>query len=375
MKIPLNKHAVVGREREYVEEAIRGSLSGNGEFTKKCCRLMEERFGAPKIQLTTSCTHALEMASTLINIKPGDEVIVPSYTFPSTANAFMLRGAVPVFVDVREDTLNLDGDLIEARITPKTKAICPVHYAGVGCDMDAINKTAKDHGLYVIEDAAQAVNSIYKGRYLGTIGSLGCFSFHETKNITCGEGGAISVNDRSLIERAEIIAEKGTDRSRFNRGQVDKYTWVDVGSSYIPSELNAAYLYGQLERMDEIKERRGRIFARYLEGLEGLSDENKVRLPIIPPECSSNYHMFHIFLPDEKTRDGLMRHLNEQGIGAVFHYMPLHTSTMGARLGYGKGEFPVTEEYSGRILRLPFYFGITPVEQDTVLAEIRGYLE
>ncbi len=358
--IPFNKPFIIGRELEYITQAVAlGHLSGDGPFTKKCHAWMEQKFGAKKVLLTHSCTAALEMAAILADIQPGDEVIMPSYTFVSTANAFVLRGAVPVWCDIREDTLNIDETKIEALITPKTKAIVPVHYAGVGCEMDAIMEIAERHNLLVIEDAAQAVNATYKGRYLGTIGHLGAYSFHETKNFISGEGGALVINNGRFVERAEIIREKGTNRSKFFRGQVDKYTWVDVGSSFLPSELVAAFLYAQLEEVDKINEKRLSIWTAYYEGLKTLADTGNLRLPIIPSHCGHNAHMFYILLPTLEQRDALIAALKEQGIMTVFHYIPLHTAPMGRAVHPLIPSLPVTEELAPRLLRLPMFHELT----------------
>ena len=372
--IPFNKPFIVGEELKYIVDAVEsGNVAGDGTFTKKCHALMEEKFDARKVLLTTSCTAALEMAAILCGIEPGDEVIMPSFTFVSTANAFYLRGAKPVFVDIRSDTLNIDETKIEAAITERTKAIVPVHYAGVGCEMDVIMKIGKRRGVYVIEDAAQGVNAKYKDRYLGTIGDLGTYSFHETKNVICGEGGALIVNNESFLERAEIIREKGTDRSKFFRGEVDKYTWVDVGSSYLPSDILAAFLYAQLENLDEIDRRRMDIYDYYYEALTPLADIGMLALPVIAPHCEANGHMFYILSKDEEQRDALMKHMNSKGINAVFHYLPLHLSKVGSSLGYKDGELPVTESISGRLLRLPFYYSLTREEQDKVIDSIERF--
>lgn len=369
IRIPFNKPFIVGKEMYYIAQSVlSGHISGDGVFTKKCHALMQEKFGAKKVMLTTSCTAALEMAAVLCDIGPGDEVIMPSYTFVSTANAFYLRGAMPVFVDIRSDTLNIDEMKIEEAVTGRTKAIVPVHYAGVGCEMDAIMDIAGRKGLLVVEDAAQAVNSRYKDRYLGTIGDIGAYSFHETKNFICGEGGAIAVNNGGFVERAEIIREKGTDRSKFFRGEVDKYTWVDMGSSYLPSDLLAAFLYAQLENMDKIDQRRLKVFDYYHGALAPLKDEGRLETP----PCR-NTHMFYILLKDEKARDALMMHLKKMGVLAVFHYQPLHLSAIGRSMGYKEGRMPVTESVSGRLLRLPFYYEITEAEQEEVVGHIRSF--
>jgi len=360
-RIPFNKPFIAGKELYYVAEAVtRGNVAADGYFTKACCRLLEEQFGIRKVLLVPSGTAALELAAMLCDLKPGDEVIMPSYTFVSTASAFVRVGARPVFVDIRPDTLNLDEKLIEAAITPRTRAIVPVHYAGVGCEMDTIMEIARRHNLLVVEDAAQGVNAFYKGRALGSIGHLGCYSFHETKNFICGEGGALCINDERFIERAEILRDKGTNRQKFFRGEVDKYTWVDIGSSYVMAELLAAFLYGQLEQMETISRRRREIFERYDELLAPLEEEGFLRRPRIPAECQGNYHLYYILLQDEATRDGLMAYLKAQGILAVFHYVPLHTSPMGKSFGYKEGQLPVTEGLASRLLRLPVFYDLAP---------------
>jgi dTDP-4-amino-4,6-dideoxygalactose transaminase len=371
IKIPFNKPFIIGRELEHIAQAVAsGHLSGDGMFTKKCHAWMEQKFGAKKVLLTHSCTAALEMAAILAELQPGDEVIMPSYTFVSTANAFVLRGAVPVWCDIRKDTLNIDETKIEALITPKTKVIVPVHYAGVGCEMDAIMEIAARHNLLVIEDAAQAVNATYKGRYLGTIGHLGCYSFHETKNFISGEGGALVINDERFVERAEIIREKGTNRSQFFRGQVDKYTWVDCGSSFLPSELVAAFLFAQLEEADKINEKRLSIWGAYEKGLKPLEDAGKLRLPVIPPHCGHNAHMFYILLPTAEQRDTLMAALKELGIHSVFHYIPLHTAPMGRKVQPNVPSLPITEDLAPRLLRLPMFYDLTRAEQEDICAAI-----
>lgn len=368
-KIPFNKPSFTGNELNYIKESVlNGQISGDGEFTKKCHELLKKQFGAKKVLLTTSCTHALELASLLIDLKEGDEVIVPSYTFVSTVNAFMLRGAKPIFVDIKPDTKNLNEDLIEEKITERTKAIFPVHYAGIACNMDKINTLAKKYNLYVIEDAAQGVNAKYKDTYLGTIGTLGCYSFHETKNFISGEGGALVINDDRFIERAEIIREKGTNRSKFFRGEVDKYTWVDIGSSYLPSDLLAAFLYAQLESMNSINNKREQLYNNYLNSLKTLG--SIIELPTIPNDCTPNFHMFYILVQNEHIRKELIDHLKKYSIFSVFHYVPLHISPMGKKLGYTKGDFPVTENISNRILRLPFYNDLTIEEQNYVNSKI-----
>lgn len=372
--IPFNRPFIAGKELHYIAKAVTlGNIAGDGHFTKACSHLLEERFGIHKVLLTPSCSAALEMAAMLCDLGPGDEVIVPSFTFVSTVNAFVRLGARPVFVDIRPDTLNIDDSLVEQAITPRTKAIFPVHYAGVGCEMDRIMAIAQKYHLRVAEDAAQGVNAFYDGRALGSIGHLGCYSFHETKNYICGEGGALCINDPALLRRAEIIRDKGTNRQQFFRGEVDKYTWVDVGSSYVPSEICSAFLYGQLEMLEPIAQRRREIHQFYRRHLKPMEAEGVLRLPYTPEDCRSNYHMFYVLLPDVQTRDGLLSHLKSQGIHAVFHYVPLHSSPMGRKFGYNDGDLPVTEEFSGRLLRLPFYYEISEDEQTVVAAEIESF--
>jgi len=372
--IPFNKPFIIGRELEYIAQAVAlGHLAGDGQFTKKCNTWMEGKFQAKKVLLTHSCTAALEMAALLADIQLGDEVIMPSYTFVSTANAFALRGATIRFVDIRPDTLNMDETKIEQLITPRTKVIVPVHYAGVACQMDVIMAIANKHNLLVIEDAAQGVNATFNGQYLGTIGHLGCYSFHETKNFISGEGGALVINDPRFFERAEIIREKGTNRSKFFRGQVDKYTWVDIGSSYLPSELIAAFLYAQLEHADEITRQRHAIHDRYASGLKPLADSGYLRLPQIPVNCLHNAHMFYILVKSESVRAKLLAHLKENNINAVFHYVPLHTSPMGQQYGYKLGELPVTEDLSERLIRLPCYYELSIEAQKRVIDSVRCF--
>jgi len=374
-RISFNKSFLAGNELKYIEQAVlSGQIKGDGPFTKKCNAWMEQKFNAKKILLTTSCTSALEMSVILCGVEAGDEIIMPSYTFVSTANAFVIRGAKPVFVDIRPDTLNIDETKIEAAITPKTKAIVPVHYAGVGCEMDTIMLIAKKHNLFVIEDAAQGVMAKYKGKYLGAIGDLGTYSFHETKNYSSGEGGAIVINNPDMIERAEIIREKGTNRSKFFRGEVDKYTWVDVGSSYLPSEIIAAFLLAQLEKAEEINQKRLEIWQKYNEGLKILEEKEILRLPITPKECQHNAHMFYILLEDEKTRNDLMDFLKkEKNILSVFHYVPLHNAPMGKKASPNNPDLPVTDNLSARILRLPFYYNLTIEEQNYIINSIEHY--
>lgn len=364
--IPFNKPFIIGRELALIADAVaQGHLSGDGVYTKQCHQWLENKLGCHKALLTHSCTAALEMAAILCDIQPGDEVILPSYTFVSTANAFVLRGAVPVFVDIRRDTLNIDEKLIEAAITSKTKVIIPVHYAGVPCEMDAIMDIAQRHRLLVVEDAAQALLSTYKGRALGSIGNFGCLSFHETKNIISGEGGALLINDARFSERAEIVREKGTNRSQFFRGEVDKYTWVDIGSSYLPSELVSAFLYAQLERADEIVAKRRSICSVYATQLAKLEQQQKLCLPLF--EKNSNGHMFYILLDSCVTRSALITYLKAEGIHPVFHYVPLHSSPVGRQRGRVSGNMQVTDELSERLLRLPLYYEMSD-EQVTLVA-------
>ena len=374
-KISFNKPFIVGKELYYIAQAVQnGHLSGDGPFTKKCNTWLAEHFGAQKVLLTHSCTAALEMAALLCDIQPGDEFIVPSYTFVSTVNAFVLRGGVPKFVDIRSDTMNIDENQIEAAITPKTKVIVPVHYAGVGCDMDAIMDIAHRHNLLVVEDAAQGVCATYKGKYLGTIGHLGCYSFHETKNFISGEGGALVINDERFFERAEIIREKGTNRSQFFRGMVDKYTWVDIGSSYLPSEMIAAFLYAQLEESDKITEKRLAIWNEYHQGLEELERAGRLRRPVIPLECGHNAHMYYILLKDLDERTRLIQHLKQADIHPVFHYVPLHNAPKGIEVCGGEVPcLPVTEEYADRLLRLPCYFELALEQVQMICSRIGDF--
>ena len=371
--IPFNRPFLTGNELRYIEEAhARGHLAGDGLFTRRCHEWLRAETGAASALLTHSCTAALEMSALLAGIAPGDEVIMPSYTFVSTANAFCLRGGVPVFVDIRADTLNIDETLIESAITDRTRAICVVHYAGVGCEMDAIMEIAQRRGLIVIEDAAQAVQSRYDGRPLGTFGALAAFSFHETKNIIAGEGGALLVNDPGYVERAEIIREKGTDRSRFFRGQVDKYTWCDVGSSFLPGEITAAFLCAQMEQADTITKRRLEIWDRYRRDLADLERRECIRLPVIPPRCAHNGHMFHVLLRDLAERGRFIEHLKQRDVHGVFHYVPLHSSPAGIRLGRAHGPLAHTVELSERIVRLPLWLGLEP-RQDEVIAAVHEF--
>jgi dTDP-4-amino-4,6-dideoxygalactose transaminase len=374
--IYFNRPFFVGNELPNIAEAVdNGHLAGDGMFTKKCHAWLENTYSAKKALLTHSCTGALEMAAILADIRPGDEVILPSYTFVSTANAFVLRGATLRFIDIRPDTLNLDENLIEAAVTDKTKVICPVHYAGVGCEMDAIMDIAKRHDLLVIEDAAQGMNATYNGEWLGTLGHFGAYSFHETKNFISGEGGALLINDERFIERAEIIREKGTNRSKFFRGEVDKYTWVDIGSSYLPSELIAAFLYAQLEKAERITEQRLTLWNRYYEHIAPLEQKGCVRIQHIPENCTHNAHMFYLILNTPKERDDMLAHLKANGIRAVFHYIPLHTSPMGSRFGYGQNTLPVTEDLAPRLLRLPMYFELSEEEQLYIADKVRDFFK
>lgn len=358
--IKFNIPPLIGDEIEYIRDVLNNrKISGDGKYTKKCNDLLERITGSPKVLLTTSCTHATEMAAMLADIKEGDEIIMPSYTFVSTANAFVLRGATPVFVDIRPDTMNIDESLIEEAITEMTKAIVPVHYAGVACEMDTIMSIAQKNNLMVIEDAAQGVNATYKGQALGTIGDYGCYSFHETKNYSMGEGGAILIKDIAKAETAEIIREKGTNRSKFWRGEIDKYTWVDYGSSYLPSDMNAAYLFAQLLKAEDINKARLKLWNSYYEGLKELRDEGKVDLPCVPDGCGHNAHMFYIKVKDIEERSELIKFLKEREISSVFHYIPLHSSPAGKQFGRFFGEDSFTTKESERLLRLPMYYGLS----------------
>ena len=373
--IPFNRPSVAGHELEYVREAIaNGHISGDGAFTKRAHAMLEEVFGGgSRVLLTTSCTHALEMSAILLDLEPGDEVIVPSFTFVSGVNAFVLRGARPVFADIRPDTLNLDEAQLESLITERTKAIAPVHYAGVACDMDAICAIATRRGIAIVEDNAHGLFARFRGRPLGTFGALATQSFHETKNINCGEGGALVISDLSLFERAEIIREKGTNRSRFFRGQVDKYTWVDVGSSYLPSDMLAAYLAGQLEQSAAIQAARRRVWERYDDELAAWASQHGVRRPVVPSDCEQPYHMYYMLVPSLADRQDLIGWLRERGIFAVFHYLPLNASEMGARFGARQGDCPVAEDVSDRLLRLPLFNDMTSEEQDRVIEAILAW--
>ena len=375
-RIPFNRPYISGKELEYVSQAIgRGEIAADSRFSKGCVRIIQERFGIARALMMPSCTAGLEMAALLCDVKPGDEVILPSYTFVSTANAFVRCGATPVFVDIRPDTLNLDESLVEAAITPRTKVIVPVHYAGVACEMDPLMQIAKKHGLLVVEDAAQGVHAYYKDRALGSIGDLSAYSFHDTKNYVCGEGGALTINNPSLVERSEIIRDKGTNRQKFFRGEIDKYTWVDVGSSFLPPEIACAFLQAQLEQLDPILERRRQIHEGYAERLAPLEKAGLLRGPRVPEHCRQNYHMFYILLRDEKSREGLASFLRERGIQAVSHYVSLHLSPMGRRYGYVDGSLPVTEDLSARLLRLPLFYTLTAAEQDEICQGITEFLQ
>lgn len=372
--IDFNKPSLIGSEFQYVQQAIENRhISGDGYFTRQCHALLENSLGVPKALLTTSCTHALEMAALLLDLQPGDEFIVPAFTFVSTVNAFVLRGARPVFIDVRPDTLNIDENLLERLITPRTRAIIVVHYAGVGCEMDKILEIAGRFGLPVVEDNAHGLFGKYRGRYLGTFGCLATQSFHETKNFTCGEGGAILINDPKLIERAEIVREKGTNRSRFFRGQVAKYTWVDVGSSYLPSDILAAFLYAQLEAREQIQASRERIWNLYHTSLQDWARSNQIRLPIVPAECEQPYHMYYLLTPSLEYRTALIDYLKSKSILSVFHYLPLNISEMGIKFGGRPGDCPVTERISDQLLRLPFYNTLTEADQIQVIEAIQKF--
>ena len=372
--INFNVPPFTGKEMDYIKQAVENQkICGDGEFTKKCNAWIENKTGTPKCLLTTSCTHATELAALLAEIKEGDEVIMPSYTFVSTADAFVLRGAKAVFVDIRPDTMNIDETKIEAAITEKTKAIVPVHYAGVACEMDTIMDIAKRHNLVVIEDAAQGIMSTYKGKALGTIGDYGCFSFHETKNYSMGEGGALLIGDKTKVEDAEIIREKGTNRSKFFRGQIDKYTWVNFGSSYLPSDMNAAYLYAQLEMAEEINDSRITIWNRYYEGLKELKEAGKIELPYIPEGCVHNAHMFYLKAKDLEERTELISFLKENGIMCVFHYIPLHSAPAGLKYGEFRGEDKYTTKESERLARLPLYYGLEMDKVDYIISKVKEF--
>jgi len=361
---------------EYIRECVENQkICGDGAYTKKCNEWLEKKTGTTKCLLTTSCTHATELAALLADIQPGDEVIMPAYTFVSTADAFVLRGAVPVFVDIRPDTMNIDEKLIEAAITEKTKAIVPVHYAGVACEMDTIMEIADKYHLMVIEDAAQGIMSTYKGKALGTIGDFGCFSFHETKNYSMGEGGALLIRDEKYVEEAEIIREKGTNRSKYYRGQIDKYTWVNFGSSYLPSDMNAAYLYAQLEIAEEMNDARLALWDRYYENLKPLADAGKIDLPVVPEGCVHNAHMFYIKAKDIEERTALIAHLKEKEILSVFHYIPLHTAPAGLKFARFHGEDKYTTRESERLARLPMYYGLTLEQVDYICEAVKAFYQ
>ncbi len=371
-QISFNSVTLTGNEVPYMQQSMtEGRISGDGIFTKKCHTLLEETVGTKKALLTTSCTHALEMIAMLLDIEPGDEVIIPSFTFVSTVNAFVLRGAKPIFADVRPDTLNLDETQLESLITPRTRAIVTVHYAGIACDMDAINAIAQKHGITVIEDNAHGLFGAYKGRQLGTFGAFATQSFHETKNITCGEGGALLINDETMIERAEIIREKGTNRSRFFRGQVDKYTWVDIGSSYLPSDMLAAFLYAQLEQHEHIQAQRKRVWDTYHALLSEWAPAHNIKVPTVPNYADQSYHLYYILLPSLEARTHMIDELKAQGIKAVFHYLPLNLSDMGRELGGYEGQCPVTEDVSDRLLRLPFYNTLSEADITRVVDAVK----
>ena len=374
-QIPFNEPFIAGKELFYIAQAVAlGNIAGDGHFTTGCANLLEERYGIPKVLMMPSCTAALETAAMLCDLQPGDEVIMPSYTFVSTANAVARLGAKPVFVDVRPDTLNIDETLIQAAITDRTKAIFPVHYGGVGCEMDSIMKIASDHDLVVVEDAAQGVNAFYKERALGSIGHLATFSFHETKNYICGEGGALCINADRFLQQAEIIRDKGTNRQQFFRGEIDKYTWVDIGSSYVPSEITCAFLYGQLELLDEIAARRREIFEDYRRHLTPLEQAGVVKLPVVPNHCVTNYHLFYLLVKDRSVRDQLLSYLKSSGIHAVFHYVPLHSSPKGRELGCDV-PLPVTDDVAGRLIRLPLYHGLTADKRAKVVDAVKSFFE
>lgn len=373
-KINFNVPPYEQKAMDYIRECVENQkICGDGEFTRRCNEWIEKKTGTAKCLLTTSCTHATELAALLSDIQPGDEVIMPAYTFVSTADAFVLRGAVPVFVDIRPDTMNIDENLIEAAITEKTKAIVPVHYAGVACEMDKIMELAKKYHLSVIEDAAQGIMSTYKGRALGTIGNFGCFSFHETKNYSMGEGGALLIRDEKDVEDAEVIREKGTNRSKYFRGQIDKYTWVNYGSSYLPSDMNAAYLYAQLEKAEEINEARLVCWNRYREQLAPLQENGKLELPTVPKDCVHNAHMFYIKARDLEERTALITYLKENGILSVFHYIPLHTAPAGLKFGRFHGEDKYTTRESERLARLPMYYGLTLEQVDFICDTVKKF--
>ncbi|MBI4678110.1 MAG: dTDP-4-amino-4,6-dideoxygalactose transaminase [Elusimicrobia bacterium] len=374
LRVPFNKPSFAGKELQYIEDAVRsGHISGDGKYTERCQAVLEAWYQGSKVLLTTSCTDALEMAALLLDLRPGDEIIVPSFTFVSTVNAFVLSGARPRFVDIRPDTLNLDEGQVERHLTSRTKAIVPVHYAGVGCAMDRIMETARRHGIAVVEDNAHGLFGICAGKPLGMFGALAALSFHETKNVICGEGGAIVINDRRLVERAEVVRAKGTNRSRFDRGEVAKYEWIDSGSSFLPSDILAAFLLAQLEAKDRIQAKRRGLWDAYRRSLAGWAQEHGVGLPTVPEQCEQAYHMFYLLLPSPAHRDGLKAYLGSRGCLSVFHYSPLHVSPMGRQFGGREGDCPVAEDVSRRLLRLPFYTGMTDEEQAVVLDAVLEY--
>jgi dTDP-4-amino-4,6-dideoxygalactose transaminase len=374
--IPFNRPAMINNELEYIQDVIEnGHLAGDGEYTRKSSALLEQITGVQKVLLTTSCTHALEMSAILLDIHPGDEVIIPSFTFVSTVNAFVLHGAKPIFADIRTDTLNLDETNFEKLITPKTKAVVPVHYAGVGCEMDTILPIARKHNIRVVEDNAHGLFGKYRGQNLGTFGDLATQSFHETKNISCGEGGAILINCAEMQDRAEIIREKGTNRSRFFRGQIDKYSWVDIGSSYLPSEVLAAILFSQLDSQEAIQQKRGQIWESYEKSLSGWAQRHDVRLPIIPDHCQQPYHMFYMLMPSLEIRTRFISFMKSKGVMCVFHYLPLHLSDMGVRLGGKPGDCPVTEDISDRLVRLPLFYNMEQKDLDYVIEQILSFTD
>ena len=375
VRIPFNRPCMTGRELDYIGRAVEsGKISGDGLFTRRCERLLERLLGGSgRVLLTTSCTHALEMSALLLGIREGDEVIVPSFTFVSTVNAFVLRGARPVFADVREDTLNMDERQLPSLLSDRTRAVVPVHYAGVGCEMDPIMEMCGERGISCVEDNAHGLLGSYRGRKLGTIGRLAALSFHETKSFTCGEGGALVLNDESLLPRAEVLREKGTDRSRFFRGEIDRYTWVDLGSSYVPSDVLAAFLFAQLEASERIMEARRRIWTSYRTGLADWAGREGIVLPVVPDHCGHAFHLFHLLMPDERSRDAMIAHLRTRGILSVFHYLPLHLSSMGRRHGGLERQCPVTESVSGRLVRLPFYNDLSESDQRYVIESVRSF--
>jgi len=369
-QVPFNRPFQSGNELEYISEAIgQGDLSGDGDFSHRCAELLKSRYGIHHVLLTPSCTAALELSFMLLDLSEGDEVIVPSFTFVTTASAVVRAGGKPVFVDIRPDTLNLNPELVEQAITPNTKAIVPVHYAGVGCEMSAFNSLAQKNGLRIIEDAAQGVHAYCDGNALGSMGDLGTYSFHQTKNFSCGEGGALCINDPFLVDRAEILREKGTNRRQFLSGQVDKYSWVDIGSSLLPSELTSAFLYAQLQAADQITAKRKEIFNRYLDAFQSFAEDNLIQLPVIPDNCDSNYHLFHVLVRNSDTRDRILENLQKCGIHAVFHYVPLHLSKAGQKYQTAGNTLPVTEDVSGRLIRLPIYPDMTADQQTLVVNE------